>query len=1178
MVEAVIDNTSKKFPVLFSILINQHQNNSHGEIILRKTSTMDDKLSFQINGKETKPDDYYRMLEMVGLQKDDPTNIVLQGSVEKVSQLSETELFNFIKKMIGTNVYEKKVKESKDILDKTPEDEEKTLDLLEQFEKKLEEINEDKEDFENYQKSQGTIASLRYLIFKKHFEQLQKKSKREDDLLAGARSDCISIAEKENKLKQYMASQKAKQISLQERVTDLDKNNIFFIAETKQEATLEGNTTIVVGNINNVTYFNNDYANLSTDIEETAMRSMLMEAPDMEELDQRHVNEELSELLGQTMVLSDTDLLKLESEIQNIENELFNVEKDLERESKKITTVKSDQVSLQQKINLADGVVPLNLKEQIANLKQQKENKQNLLNEIDSEIENLKKDSKEHHEHLVGANINLNEPQQQYIQLVHDLTLQNEERGKLTELIEKNAIDINHIQHEYKEAQTRLKISETRLETVYKEINFLGQKNLVEVAKERKLEGVYGLLIDQLEIREELMLSFDILIKTKFFGIVVEDMNAAQALIELNKELGGGKIILYPLSLTSDYNNQNLANIADDDNMILLKSHINHKEGFEMLGLEPLITHIVKNSMLVRSYDLAREYSGKYNASCVTPEGEVSYAEGFLTRMGYYDCSYNRLEIYLKFTQERALLFDIESQISYKKQEAMELRDRDLVFLRNMQELNIQKEQFGRSIEAMKKEVLDYKAALIQMNKCILSNEDSKRELKVDLLVIEKEVSGLEAEAKNKTGNKKKMNTHDLLKLKKDLATKITEVDKQNHVYQTKLGESIKLRGELSSLNDIKDHHETNIRLKNLGAEEESLIRNVESKELKKLRYREAFKETVQCDLAKGSKELEIVKAEVYRLENELREIETDKSELESKQKEARDKVSYSSEERDRLTGKMKECLVDQDILAQWSGTKEDECYKEQKKLVKEKKKYTEQDKVLYEQLDEFYKRKNKMRKNFDDSLKNIENFESEIAGWNEQVDLHNNQLYNVFQNNFEEFFGRIVPNGKAELQLVNYTQQTGTQGRGKNTKKTQRTQNLTQQEYGVEIKTSFDYVSKRARKSAGEELSKDMSRLSPGQKTVVSICVLLAMQKCLPTPFYCFDEIDADLDENYADNLVELMNEMKENSQYFLTTFRKNFLDLDNSRYFSVRMVDGFSYVQVIDKESANLMIEGAN
>lgn len=44
----------------------------------------------------------------------------------------------------------------------------------------------------------------------------------------------------------------------------------------------------------------------------------------------------------------------------------------------------------------------------------------------------------------------------------------------------------------------------------------------------------------------------------------------------------------------------------------------------------------------------------------------------------------------------------------------------------------------------------------------------------------------------------------------------------------------------------------------------------------------------------------------------------------------------------------------------------------------------------------------------------------------------------------------------------------------------------------------------------------KNMAQLSGGQKSVVALTFILALQSCDPAPFYLFDEVDAALDPDY--------------------------------------------------------------
>ena len=52
----------------------------------------------------------------------------------------------------------------------------------------------------------------------------------------------------------------------------------------------------------------------------------------------------------------------------------------------------------------------------------------------------------------------------------------------------------------------------------------------------------------------------------------------------------------------------------------------------------------------------------------------------------------------------------------------------------------------------------------------------------------------------------------------------------------------------------------------------------------------------------------------------------------------------------------------------------------------------------------------------------------------------------------------------------------------------------------------------------------KNMSQLSGGQKSVVALAFILALQKCDPAPFYLFDEVDAALDPDYREAVATII------------------------------------------------------
>ena len=79
-----------------------------------------------------------------------------------------------------------------------------------------------------------------------------------------------------------------------------------------------------------------------------------------------------------------------------------------------------------------------------------------------------------------------------------------------------------------------------------------------------------------------------------------------------------------------------------------------------------------------------------------------------------------------------------------------------------------------------------------------------------------------------------------------------------------------------------------------------------------------------------------------------------------------------------------------------------------------------------------------------------------------------------------------------------------------------------------------------------GEEMS-ELNQLSGGQKSIVALAYMFALQKTDPSPIYIFDEIDAHLDTNSRKRIAQwflssktTQNEDRPAPQYITTTFRQ--------------------------------------
>jgi chromosome segregation protein len=87
------------------------------------------------------------------------------------------------------------------------------------------------------------------------------------------------------------------------------------------------------------------------------------------------------------------------------------------------------------------------------------------------------------------------------------------------------------------------------------------------------------------------------------------------------------------------------------------------------------------------------------------------------------------------------------------------------------------------------------------------------------------------------------------------------------------------------------------------------------------------------------------------------------------------------------------------------------------------------------------------------------------------------------------------------------------------------------------------------------------ISSASGGEKSVSTVCFLLALQAIHPMPFYMFDEIDAHLDVLNSQRLAELLRDRSKGSQFVVVSLKDTAISRGN-RVYGVFIQDGVSQV----------------
>ena len=87
------------------------------------------------------------------------------------------------------------------------------------------------------------------------------------------------------------------------------------------------------------------------------------------------------------------------------------------------------------------------------------------------------------------------------------------------------------------------------------------------------------------------------------------------------------------------------------------------------------------------------------------------------------------------------------------------------------------------------------------------------------------------------------------------------------------------------------------------------------------------------------------------------------------------------------------------------------------------------------------------------------------------------------------------------------------------------------------------------------------VSSASGGEKSVATVCFLLALQSIRELPFYIFDEIDAHLDDLNSQRLADLLKSRSSNSQFMVISLRDTTVSRAN-RVYGVFVQDGTSQI----------------
>ena len=232
----------------------------------------------------------------------------------------------------------------------------------------------------------------------------------------------------------------------------------------------------------------------------------------------------------------------------------------------------------------------------------------------------------------------------------------------------------------------------------------------------------------------------------------------------------------------------------------------------------------------------------------------------------------------------------------------------------------------------------------------------------------------------------------------------------------------------------------------------------------------------------------------------------------------------------------------------------------ELRKVNESVKKYSHVNKKAMDQFVNFSdKRENllKRKAELDDGQKQIESL---IRHLDRQKDEAIMRTFRGVAKNFREVFKELVPHGRGELVMVTgKNKQKGSDSSSSSTDPEQQVDEFV----GVSPRVSFT--------GAGEVCR--MRQLSGGQRALVALTLIFAIQRCDPAPFYLFDEIDQALDANHRAAVAALIKRQAASednpTQFITTTFRSELVQVADKCY-GIQFQNKISSMVLLKKKEA--------
>ncbi|KAJ2678870.1 Structural maintenance of chromosomes protein 3 [Coemansia spiralis] len=1124
-VEIVFDNSDNRFPT------------GKEETVIRRTIGLK-KDDYSLDKKSSTKSEIASLLESAGFSRSNPYYIVPQGRITSLTHAKDAERLALLKEVAGTRVYESRRENSLKIIDETERTRVKIAEDLALIEERLGELDSEKEELDKYRALDRERRCLEYAIYSLEqedvVEQLDEIDIRREQLVVAvnARQETCSDLERQatDLEPEIRAAKQALEILRLEHGQLANEAEDHARARAKVESAIQDLEQDRASGRDSITELRRSVDSLARDIRKRENELTKVEAEYERALaaetqlrEQFEIADQQRKSLLQKQGRSGHFSSKSERDVW-LRNEIARLETSIEQQRVQITATENEQSELRSR-----------------------------LGEINNSISNAKSKAEACVEQV-------SEMQAQEIRLKEEKDAKVNKRKELWRKEARLETENSDLREEFKRAERALGGTVDRSTSE-------GLQALAIIREQLGLSGVYGPLFELFDVDETYRACVEAIAGSSIFHIVVDtDETATRVLNELNRQKLG-RLTFMPLNRLHP-SPTNYPEASDAIPMIeRLRFNRRYQRAFEQ---------IFGKAIICPSLEVGSGYARSMNLTAVTLEGDKVDRRGELMG-GFSSRKGSRLEAAKTLVRIQSRVKAAESQekeilaaLSTLDQEITALHSELQTLSAKTVRANNERDSAKQDLKQLAKSEASVKTFAENASKSLMSLNAQQRGAEHELQALRSELNapfarGISASERAQLEQFVLQTDSQASELAK-LLSKRVELEGRRNVLQNELGLGLRMRLE-----------EAQMQLERATADNPDKTIGVRSRELAKL---SKAQDEVSQQLANIYQEIEDKTREIADLEKQLAETKASldnenrraQREMEQLEKCLAQRNLYLQKKNEYMRNIQDLGVLPEEAFRNFNRTQLPKLAKKLHKANEKLKKFGHVNKKAFEQYSIFARQRESIqqrKKELDQSAASINEL---IEVLDQRKDEAIERTFKQVSKYFSEVFSSLVPAGKGLLIMQRRTDLASgadndvddpMDGTGDVSGDASSVENY----IGVSIRVSFN-------SKTDEGLR--MQQLSGGQKSLVALALIFAIQRCDPAPFYLFDEIDANLDAVYRTAVADMIHELSRDSQFVTTTFRPEML-VHADKFYGVTFENKVSRITTITQEAAVSFIDEA-